>query len=112
MEYAIIIRESAEDFANRGTPAYRDGWIAYTQALIQAGIMTGGAGLAPPETSTIIRRKGEDHDVQDGPYPEGKEQLGGFYLINVPDLDTALEWATRVPVSNSGSVEVRPKLQM
>ena len=45
-------------------------------------------------------------------FPEGKEQLGGFYLIDVPDFDTALEWATRVPVSAEGSVEVRPRLQM
>ena len=112
MQYALIIRESADDFAHRADPAYRDGWIAYSQALAQAGVMTGGAGLTAPETGTIVRRNGENHDVQDGPYPEGKEQLGGFYLIDVPDLDTALEWATRVPVSKHGSVEIRPKLQM
>ncbi|MDO3433043.1 YciI family protein [Rhizobium sp. CBN3] len=112
MQYALIIREAPEDFARRSDPVYRDGWVAYTQALVQAGIMTGGAGLTAPETGTVIRRKGEDHDVQDGPYPEGKEQLGGFYLIEVPDLDAALEWATRVPISDRGSVEVRPRLQM
>jgi hypothetical protein len=112
MQYALIIREAAEDFARRGDPAYRDGWVAYSKALAQAGIMTGGAGLTGPETGTIVRRKGEEHDVQDGPYPEGKEQLGGFYLIDVPDIDTALEWATRVPISDKGSVEVRPRLQM
>ncbi|TLX10216.1 YciI family protein [Rhizobium sp. MHM7A] len=110
MQFALIIREAAEDFARRGDPAYRDGWVAYSKALAQAGIMTGGAGLTAP--GTIVRRKGEDHDVQDGPYPEGKEQLGGFYLIEVPDIDTALEWATRVPISDKGSVEVRPRLQM
>ncbi|MGO7223778.1 YciI family protein, partial [Rhizobium ruizarguesonis] len=46
------------------------------------------------------------------PYPEGNEQLGGFYLIDDPDIDTALVWATRVPISDKGSVEVRPRLQM
>ncbi|MBX5158560.1 MULTISPECIES: YciI family protein [unclassified Rhizobium] len=112
MQYALIIREAAEDFASRSDPAYRDGWVAYSKALAQAGIMTGGAGLTGPETGTIVRRKGQEHDVQDGPYPEGKEQLGGFYLIDVPDIDTALEWATRVPISDKGSVEVRPRLQM
>jgi hypothetical protein len=112
MQYALIIREAAEDFARRDDPAYRDGWVAYSKALAQAGIMTGGAGLTGPETGTIVRRNGEDHQVQDGPYPEGKEQLGGFYLIDVPDIDTALEWATRVPISDKGSVEVRPRLQM
>jgi hypothetical protein len=112
MQYALIIRESSEDFERRDDPAYKNGWIAYTQALIQAGIMTGGAGLTAPETATVVRRRGGDHDVQDGPFPEGKEQLGGFYLIDVADLDAALEWATRVPISDSGSVEVRPRLQM
>ncbi|MBW9053851.1 YciI family protein [Rhizobium mesosinicum] len=113
MQYALIIRESAEDFVvRRNDPAYRDGWTAYTKALVQAGILTAGAGLTSPETGTILRRKGENHDVQDGPYPEGKESLGGFYVIDVPDLDTALAWATRVPVSEQGSVEIRPRLQV
>ncbi|MFK0161981.1 YciI family protein [Rhizobium sp. NPDC090279] len=112
MQYALIIREAPEDFKRREDPVYKNGWVAYTQALVQAGIMTGGAGLTPPETATVIRRRGEDHDVQDGPFPEGKEQLGGFYLIDVPDLDAALEWAVRVPISQHGSVEVRPRLQM
>lgn len=110
MQYALIIRESAADFARRGDPEYKAGWVAYTQALVQAGIMAGGAGLTAPDTGTVLRRRGEDHDVQDGPFPEGKEQLGGFYLIDVPDLDTALEWATRVPISQQGSVEVRARL--
>ena len=112
MQYALIIRESAGDFKRREDPTYRNGWTAYTQALIQAGIMTGGAGLTAPETATVVRRRGDEHDVQDGPFPEGKEQLGGIYLIDVPDLDAALEWAVRVPVSQQGSVEVRPRLQM
>ncbi|TXH99040.1 MAG: YciI family protein [Rhizobium sp.] len=112
MRYALIIREAPEDFKRREDPVYKNGWIAYTQALVQAGIMTGGAGLTPPETATVIRRRGEDHDVQDGPFPEGKELLGGFYVIDVPDLDAALEWAVRVPISQHASVEVRPCLQM
>ncbi|MBB4236749.1 YciI family protein [Rhizobium esperanzae] len=112
MQYALIIREAPEDFARRDDPAYRDGWMAYIKAIAQAGIVIAGAGLTAPETGTVIRRKGGDHDVQDGPYPEVKEQLGGFYLIEVPDIDTALEWATRVPISDKGSVEVRPRLQM
>jgi hypothetical protein len=112
MQYALIIRESAEDFERRADPTYKNGWVAYTQALIQAGIMTGGAGLTAPETATVVRRQGEDHEVKDGPFPDGKEQLGGFYLIDVPDLDAALEWALRIPISQQGSVEIRPRLQM
>jgi hypothetical protein len=112
MQYALIIRESPADFVRRADETYRDGWTAYTQALVQAGILTGGAGLTPPETGTVVRRRGGEHDVQDGPYPDGKEQLGGIYLIEVPDLDAALEWAMRVPISAEGSVEIRPRLQM
>ncbi len=53
MQYALIVRESSRDFARRADPTYRDGWIAYTQALIQAGIMAGGAGLTAPETGAV-----------------------------------------------------------
>src|ERR1700712_4583357 len=101
MKYAILIRESDQDFANRTNPATAEshlaGWTAYTQALLQAGIMTGGAGLMPPATATVLRMRGDKREVQDGPFPEGKEQLGGFYLIDVADLDAALEWAARMP---------------
>jgi hypothetical protein len=116
MKYAILIRESDQDFANRTNPATAEshlaGWTAYTQALLQAGIMTGGAGLMPPETGTILRLRGDKREVQDGPFPDGKEQLGGFYLIDVADLDAALEWAARAPVSEQSSVEIRPLLSM
>jgi hypothetical protein len=116
MKYAILIRESTQDFANRVNPAtaenYRAGWVAYSQALMQAGVMTGGAGLMPPETGTILRMRGDKREVQDGPFPDGKEQLGGFYLIDVANLDAALEWAARVPVSEQSSVEIRPLLSM
>ena len=108
MQYALIIREAAEDFERRSDPAYRDGWVAYSKALAQAGIMTGGAGLTGPETGTIVRRKGGEHDVQDGPYPEGKEQLGGFYLIEGKDLNDAIQIASRIPGARYGSIEVRP----
>ena len=70
MKYALLIRESAEDFATRdnspATDPYRQGWLAYTQALQQAGVMVGGAGLQAPETGTIVRRRGDKRDVQDG----------------------------------------------
>jgi hypothetical protein len=116
MKYAILIRESAQDFALRDSPTagekYRAGWVAYTQAIQQAGIVTGGAGLQAPETGTVLRIRGDKREVQDGPFPDGKEQLGGFYLIDVPDIDVAMEWAARVPISQQGSVEVRPVLTM
>ena len=67
------------------------------------------AGLQPPETATSIRLS-EGKLVQDGPYAATKEQLGGLFVIDVPDLDTALEWAARCPAGESTVVEVRPNL--
>jgi len=69
-----------------------------------------GAGLQPPRTATTLRIRDGQRHVQDGPYADSKEQLGGFFVINVPDLDTALAWAARSPAASSGAVEVRPVL--
>jgi len=66
-----------------------------------------GAGLHPPETATTLRWQGGEMLVQDGPITETKEQLGGFFIIDVPDLDTSLEWAARCP---KNTVEVRPNI--
>ena len=60
----------------------------------------------------VLRIRGDKREVQDGPFPDGKEQLGGFYLIDVADIDAAMEWAARVPITEQGSVEVRPLLEM
>jgi hypothetical protein len=70
--------------------------------------MAGGAGLEPPETATIVRLTNGERMVQDGPYADTKEQLGGFYLIEVPDMDSAIAWAARCPCASHGTVEVRP----
>ena len=83
-------------------------WGAYTRALIEAGVMVGGEALHPAHTATTIRMKDGRRDVQDGPYADTKEQFGGFYVIDVPDLDTALDWAARSPAAATGAVEVRP----
>ena len=72
--------------------------------------MAGGAGLQPPQQATTIRHQDGTQRVQDGPYAEAKEQLGGYYVIDVPDLDQALAWAARCPAASTGAVEVRPNL--
>ena len=116
MNYALLIYENAAGFALRTDPkksqAYWAGWPAYTKALQDAGVMVGGAGLEPPETATTVRIRDGKREVQDGPYAETKEQLGGFYLIDVPNLDAALEWAARCPAAPGSVIEVRPKLQV
>ena len=74
--------------------------------------MVGGAALQPPTTATTIRQRDARRQVQDGPHAETKEQLGGYYVIDVPDLDRAIEWASRCPSALTGSVEVRPNVSM
>lgn len=114
MKYALVIFENRADQARRHGPdaqAYWAGWTAYGKALAEAGVMAGGAGLQGPETATSVRIGARGHTVQDGPHADSKELLGGFYLIDVPDLDAALAWAARVP-ARDGVVEVRPLLSM
>ena len=99
MKYMLAIYESEADFdrrSNEGAPDYWTAWMAYANAINGAGIVVGGSPLEPSVTATTLRRTGDARTVQDGPYADTKEQLGGFFLIDVPDLDTALEWAGRV----------------
>jgi hypothetical protein len=116
MNYAILIYEGDEGFRLRSDlvdgPAYGAAWPAYSKALVDAGVFVDGAGLELPQTATTLRVIDGKRQVQDGPFAETKEQLGGFYIIDVPDLDTALSWASRVPVTKSGVLEVRPVLKM
>ena len=81
---------------------------AYTQELIAAGVSRGGAALAPVGTATTVRVSGGKTAMTDGPFAETKEQLGGYYLIEVPNLDEALKWAAKCPGARHGCVEVRP----
>jgi hypothetical protein len=81
---------------------------AYTQAMKTAGVMVGSNRLKPSGSASTVRIADGKTKVLDGPYAETKEQLGGYYLIEVPDLDTALSWAARCPGASHGSMEVRP----
>jgi hypothetical protein len=83
-------------------------YTAYTEALKSAGVIRGAERLRPTSEATTVRVKGGKTDVIDGPYADTKEQLGGFYLIDVPDLDAALSWAARCPGAATGTMEVRP----
>jgi len=81
---------------------------AYAQAMRKAGIYVSGDRLRGVESATTVRVGDGGTHVVDGPYAEAKEQLGGFHIIDVPDLDTALAWAARCPSAARGAVEVRP----
>jgi hypothetical protein len=116
MQYVILIYEndadlSASDDAERAGP-YWGAWTAYAQALSEAGVMAGGNGLQPHRAATTVRLRDGRRHVQDGPYADTKEQLGGYFVVEVPDLDAALDWAARCPAAPTGAVEVRPVLPM
>jgi hypothetical protein len=111
MQCALLIYESPEAFATRTsveTDAYLGAWRAYYRALVDAGIFVAGDPLQVPETGTTVRIQEGKRRVQDGPYADTKEQLGGFIILELPSLDAALEWAARCPAASEGAVEVRP----
>jgi hypothetical protein len=111
MQFALLIYESPEAFAARNndeTDAYLGAWRAYHKALVEAGIFVGGNPLQAPETATTVRLKEGKRHVQDGPFADAKEQLGGFTILELPSLDAALDWAARCPAASIGAVEVRP----
>jgi len=114
MQYILMLTHTEDEFAIRddpeAAPAYWDAWAAYAGAIVQAGIFVAGAGLQAPGTATTVRLNGVGHTLEDGPFSDAKEQLGGFFVIDVPDLDAALEWAAKRPVHHGGSCEVRPVL--
>lgn len=107
MQFMLLIYEDDDDrVAHMGERMPT--CAAYAEAMKKAGIHIAGHRLrAIGETSTVRVSDGRAQ-VVDGPYAEAKEQLGGFHLIDVPDLDTALAWAARCPSAARGRVEVRP----
>jgi hypothetical protein len=111
MQFALLIYESPEAFASRksdGTDAYTGAWRAYHKALLESGCYVAGDPLEAPETGTTVRLKDGKRRVQDGPFADTKEQLGGFMIIELPSIDAALDWAARCPAASLGVVEVRP----
>jgi hypothetical protein len=85
---------------------------AYIESMAKAGVMLGRNRLQPSASATTVRVANGKTQVLDGPYAETKEQLGGYVLIDVPDLDAALSWAARCPGASHGAMEVRPIWEM
>jgi len=115
MQYMLLIC-SKEDDEQKWTPAQNQeimgAYMAYTQALQQAGVLRHAERLRPTGTATTVRVASGKTEVLNGPYAETREQLGGYYMIDVPDLDTAIQWAARCPGASHGKVEVRPVWDM
>jgi hypothetical protein len=87
-------------------------YTAYSEALNKEGVMVHSNRLKPSNDATLVRVANGKTSVLNGPYAETKEQLGGYFLIDVPDLDAALTWAARCPGANHGTMEVRPVWEM
>jgi hypothetical protein len=111
MQYLLMIHqnEKAMQEATKDDAAQRfAAYGAYTEAMKKAGAWIGGQRLHPSSTGTVVRVKDGKTQVLNGPYAEIKEQLGGYYLIEAPDLDAAIAWAARCPGAEAGAIEVRP----
>jgi hypothetical protein len=111
MEYMLLIFADNAEFEKLSPSQMGEAlaaYGAYTEALNKAGVMRGSNRLRPAETATTVRLKSGKTEVLNGPYAETREQLGGYFHIDVPDLDAALSWAARCPGASHGVVEVRP----
>ena len=115
MQYMLLIYgneagmlAASKEAATQMTAAY----MAYTEAMKKAGVLVGANRLRPTGSATSVRVADGKTNVLDGPYAETKEQLGGYYMIDVPDLDAALAWAARCPGAGYGTIEVRPIWEM
>ena len=114
MQYMLIYKETDAQFSEREDAekagAYWGAWNAYIGAIAQAGAMVSGNGLHAPHAATTVRVRDGRREVQDGPYADAKEQLGGYVIVEATDLDAARDWAARAPSAAYASVEVRPVL--
>jgi hypothetical protein len=111
MKYLLLIynNEAAAQAASKAeTDQIVAAYGAYTEAVTKAGILAGSNRLQRSSAASTVRVANGKTQVLDGPYAETKEQLAGYYMIDVPDLDAALSWAARCPGSSHGTIEVRP----
>lgn len=114
MQYMLSFFQPQSEFDRLKDPkeaeAYMGAWTAYVTAMYESGAVVSGSGLLPPEAGTSVRIRDGKRQVQDGPYADTKEHLGGYFVVEAPSLDVALEWAARAPSSSVGTTEVRPVL--
>jgi len=111
MKYALLVYQPQETSDRRDDAMIIAAGRAYVAALQEAGILVGGAVLESPQVATTVTVRDGKRQVHDGPYAETKEFLASFGIIDVPDLDAALEWAARHPAASNSSIEIRPLLE-
>jgi hypothetical protein len=111
MQYLLMLYSDEAGWSHMTEAQQQQGmaaYMAYTEALKKAGAWKGSNRLQPIASATTVRIKDGKQQVLDGPYADSKEQLGGYYLIEAPDLDSAIAWAARCPGASHGTIEVRP----
>ncbi len=111
MQYMALIYSAPGSEPVYGSPEFKvmmDGYFAFTAHLKDKGAFVCGDGLKGTETATSLRLRGGKVETMDGPFAETKEHLGGYYVIEVPDLDTAMMYAAMIPTAAYGTVELRP----
>jgi hypothetical protein len=110
MQYLLMLYADESGWTNLTPEQKQQGMAAYTsytEALRKADVLRGSNRLTPSSSATTVRVTNDKSQVLDGPYSETKEQLGGYYLIDVPNLDAAISWAARCPGAGHGIIEVR-----
>ena len=115
MRYMLLLYSAADSGPANGSPeqaAEMGKWMTFSQELVEAGAMIGGDPLHGIETATTVQVRDGQIVTTDGPSAETKELLGGYYMIDVPDLDAATAWAAKIPLAPYGSVEIRPVMDM
>ena len=111
MQYLLMIYQNEVEYAKRDSAAAAktmEEYGAFTQSIIQSGNFKGGDRLQDTHTATTVRVRDGKTLTTDGPFAETREQLGGYYMIDAKDLDTAIAIAARIPGARTGSIEVRP----
>jgi hypothetical protein len=113
MKYALLIyaNPDARDEALPTDPGVIKSWLDYTAAMREAGAILGAEQLSPVNSATTVALSNGERLLTDGPFMETKEHLLGFYLVDVADLDAAIDWAVRMPIMAYGRVEVRPVME-
>jgi len=114
MRYLLLIYDNEQTWANMTpdeTKAIMSDYFGYSEEAFGAGVAKAGDALQPTSSATTVRVRDGHTVATDGPFAETKEQLGGYYLIDVPDLDEAIAWAAKIPSARIGSIEVRPLME-
>jgi hypothetical protein len=111
MNYMLLIYNDPAREPAYGTPDFQammGGFFALNEKMKADGVLRGGEGLQGIETATSLRIKGGKVETMDGPFAETREHLGGYYIVEVPDLDAALKYAAMIPSASFGTIELRP----